>query len=373
MTPSGPFDLVIVGAGIVGLACARAALQRRWRVLVIDREARAIGASIRNFGFVTVTGQPAGATWRRAMRSRDVWAAICTEARIPVLQRGLWLLAHRQEAVDVLAAFVRTEMGDGLETMSPACAAAREPALRTEDARAAVFSPHELRIEPREAIPAVAAWLEACGVAFLRDTAVVDVGPSKAVTTAGVVQGARIAVCPGPDLRTLFPALFRARGVTLCKLQMLRVAARSPIALSAPVMGDLSFVRYDGYAALPAARALRAVLETQCAAELRDGIHLIVVRSADGSLVVGDSHHYDPSPDPFAPAGVEDRILAGMHRLVRVDGAQVVERWTGVYPSAAAPCFVDAPDPSIRVVSVTSGTGMSTAFALGEEVVEAWR
>jgi hypothetical protein len=33
--------------------------------------------------------------------------------------------------------------------------------------------------------------------------------------------------------------------------------------------------------------------------------------------------------------------------------------------------FVDAPSPTIRIVVVTSGTGASTAFGIGEEVVGA--
>jgi glycine/D-amino acid oxidase-like deaminating enzyme len=56
------YDLAIVGAGILGLAHALAAARQGRRVVVIDREARAIGASVRNFGFVTVTGQSAGPT-----------------------------------------------------------------------------------------------------------------------------------------------------------------------------------------------------------------------------------------------------------------------------------------------------------------------
>jgi hypothetical protein len=43
---------------------------------VVDRDAQANGASIRNFGFVTVTGQQAGRCWRRAKRSVDVWLEI---------------------------------------------------------------------------------------------------------------------------------------------------------------------------------------------------------------------------------------------------------------------------------------------------------
>ena len=51
------FDLAVVGAGIVGLACALAAAKRGKRVVVLDRDAQANGASVRNFGFITITGQ----------------------------------------------------------------------------------------------------------------------------------------------------------------------------------------------------------------------------------------------------------------------------------------------------------------------------
>ena len=70
------FDLLVIGAGIIGLAHALHAARRGLKVAVLDRDAQANGASIRNFGFVTVTGQAEHNTWRRARRARDVWAEI---------------------------------------------------------------------------------------------------------------------------------------------------------------------------------------------------------------------------------------------------------------------------------------------------------
>ena len=81
------------------------------------------------------------------------------------------------------------------------------------------------------------------------------------------------------------------------------------MSLDAAVMSDLGLVRYLGYAELPAAEALRGVLLDEQPEHLANGVHLIVVQSSDGSLVVGDSHHYAATPDPFAPESVDALIL----------------------------------------------------------------
>ena len=363
------YDLAVVGAGILGLAHALAAVRQGLRVVVIDREARAIGASIRNFGFVTVTGQSAGPTWRRAMRSRDVWAEVAPQAGIPVLHRGTALLARTTEGESVLEAFARSEMGEGCDLLPAAGMAARLPMARAEGLRAGLWSPHELRIEPREAIPLLAAWLESAhGVTFRRGVQVRAVHAPRVETSEGVVLADRVVVCPGPDLKSLFPEIMARRRTTLCKLQMLRLAAPG-WRLPAAVMGDLSLGRYHGFADLPEAAPLKARLAAEVPETLANGIHLIVVQSADGSLVVGDSHHYDDSPDPFAPQAVEGLILRHMAELLDVPRPVVTERWVGIYPSGPAEAFAESPDKATRVVQVTSGTGMSTGFAIAEEVV----
>ena len=74
-------------------------------------------------------------------------------------------------------------------------------------------------------------------------------------------------------------------------------------------MSDLGLHRYRGYHGAPSLAALRARLEVEQKPHLDHGVHLIVVQSADGSLVVGDSHHYAATPDPFQPEAVDALIL----------------------------------------------------------------
>ncbi|MEJ1160397.1 TIGR03364 family FAD-dependent oxidoreductase [Prosthecomicrobium sp. N25] len=366
------YDLAVVGAGIVGLAHALAAARKGLKVMVIDRDAQANGASVRNFGFVTVTGQERGACWRRALRSRDVWAEVAPQAGIRVEHRGLVVAARRPEAMAVLEAFRATEMGEGCRLMSPAEAAGVVPALRTGALAGALHSPHEVRVESRDAIPKLARWLEAAwGVTILRSTLVRAVEPPHLETSAGPVRAAAAVVCPGEDFLSLFPERIAAYGVTKCKLHMMRVApGAAGFRLGAAVMSDLGLVRYLGYVALSEAAALKARLEAEQGDALANGVHLIAVQSADGSLVVGDSHHYGPTPDPFAPESVDRIILDEFEAVLDVPGARVVERWTGIYPSAPDRLmFVDRPAERVRIAMVTSGTGASTAFAIAEEVI----
>ena len=362
------FDIAIVGAGIVGLAHALAATRLGLSTVIVDRDAQANGASIRNFGFVTVTGQEQGKVWRRARRSRDVWAEIAGPAGIAVEQRGLAMVAQRPEARLVCEAFLETDMAEGCSWIEGAAAKAFLGDVRPAHLEGVLSSPIDLRVESRTAILALAAWLErGRGVAFRRGVAVKHVESGRLETTTGVIRAQRIIVCPGDDLTTLFPDSLAKAGITRCKLQMLRLASPG-YRLPATVMSDLGMIRYLGYAALPEAKALKRRLQAERPDHLANGIHLIVAQSADGSLIVGDSHHYAQTPDPFASDQV-DRLILEEFRAVFGSLPPVLERWTGTYASAAGHSIVEAPLEGVRLVVVTSGTGASTSFALAEEVI----
>ena len=367
------FDLVVVGAGIVGLAHALAGVRRGLSVAVVDRESEAVGASVRNFGFVTVTGQQQGDCWRRARRSRDIWLEVAPEAGIRVEHEGLLLVAQRPEAMTVLEAFRATEMGADCALLTADAAAQKyAPILSGRPIAGALYSPHERRVESRDAVPRLARWLEEKkGVAFRRRCLVKSVEPGRVVTTEGDLLAPRTVVCPGDDLLTLFPERIAALGITRCRLHMMKVMpGDTAFRLPSAVMSDLSLVRYLGYAELPEAAALRSRLEREQPEALANGIHLIAVQGADGGLIVGDSHHYGFSPSPFSPEAVDELMLGELHAVLNVPRARVAERWVGTYASLPDKLMVrEAPAPEIRLVIVTSGTGASTAFAIAEETL----
>ena len=151
-SPAPRFDLAVIGAGVVGLAHALAAARAGLKVVVIERDLRANGASIRNFGFITVTGQAAGEVWPVARRARDIWADIAPRAGIAIEHQGLILTLRRPESLAVAEAFLATDMGEGCELLDAAELKRRYPRIASADALGALISPHELRVESARAI-----------------------------------------------------------------------------------------------------------------------------------------------------------------------------------------------------------------------------
>jgi FAD dependent oxidoreductase TIGR03364 len=368
MTPV--FDLAVIGGGVIGLAHAYVAAKAGRRVAVIEKDARANGASIRNFGFITVTGQERGDSWSLARRTRDMWAQAAAEMGLPIEQQGLYLTARSPEAVAVIEAFLTTEMADGCRLLTPAQFRTLTGDLGGPDLQGVLYSSHEIRVESRTAIPVLTAWLaEALGVVFFKETVAFEAAPPRLRTSRGVIEAEAVVVCPGDDFVTLYPDRIAAYGLRRCRLSMLKLADPG-VRLPGALMSDLGLVRYRGYGALPEARALEAKLRAEQPRHFENGVHLIVTQGADGGLIVGDSHHYDLMPPPFAPAEAEEDILDEYVRALGHGPPPILERWTGVYATAADRTYlIDTPAPGVRLVMVTGGNGASTSFGIAERVI----
>jgi FAD dependent oxidoreductase TIGR03364 len=271
----------------------------------------------------------------------------------------------------VIEAFLATEMGEGCRLVSADAFRSAAGGLGGPDLQGALYSPHELRVESRTAIPCLTAWLqEVLGVVFFNETVAFEASPPRLRTSQGVIEAAAVVVCPGDDFVTLYADRIAGYGLRRCRLSMLKLADPG-VRLPGALMSDLGLTRYRGYAALPEARVLEERLRAEQASAFDNGVHLIVAQGSDGGLIVGDSHHYDPLPGPFAPASAERDILDEYARATGRDAPPVLERWTGVYASSDERTYlIDEPEPGVRLVIVTSGTGASTGFGIAERVID---
>jgi D-hydroxyproline dehydrogenase subunit beta len=364
------FDIAIVGAGIVGLAHAWAAAKAGKRVVVFDREPQSNGASVRNFGLVSVTGQR-GVGLQRALRTRDIWLELALAAGIPIDQRGLLVAARRPETKRLLEAFAASPTGGATEVLTPERALGKVRVLQTQGLQAALWAPDDIRVECRLAVPRLTRWLaEQHGVEFRKGTLVKAVQPPLIETTTGIIRADAAIVCPGDDLQSLFADRIAHYKPTRCKLQMLRIKPGRRISLGASVISDLGLLRLPAFAELPEADRLRGRIESEQRDAVESGLQLTVVQSPDGSLVVGASHTFGPTVDGIGHDRIDQQLLDEFDGVFDLDARTVSERWTGSYPWCAdRPLVVDRPSPSVRLVMNTGGTGFSTAFAIAEEVV----
>ncbi len=364
------FDIAIIGAGIVGLAHAWAAAKAGKRVIVFDRDGQSNGASVRNFGLISVSGQR-GVMLQRARRTRDLWLEIAAQAGIAIEQRGLVIAASRAESRRVLEAFNASPNGEGTQLLTAEQAVGKARPLKADTVVATLWSPHEIRVDSKLALPRLTRWLsEHYGVEFRKGTLVKAVAPPLIETTSGIVRAEAAIVCPGDDLQTLFADRIAHYKPTRCKLQMLRVKPARRVSLPASVMTDLSLLRFPAFAELPEAARLKTRIEAEQRDVVENGVQVIAVQSADGSLIVGNSHHYGPTVDGISHERIDQQILSEFDRVFDLEGRTVTERWTGSYTHAAdRPMFVDRPSEAVRLVMITSGSGASTAFAIAEEVI----
>ncbi|MFJ9037120.1 TIGR03364 family FAD-dependent oxidoreductase [Streptomyces sp. NPDC102406] len=365
--PRDRSDLVVVGAGIIGLAHAVEAVRRGLRVTVVERDRRPVGASVRNFGHCCVTAQR-GELLDLATRSRAGWLDAAARAGLWAPEAGALVVARSVTELAVLEELREERGADAvrLRTRDEVGDALGRPAHQRGDLAGGALLPADLRVDPREAAPRLAAWLaEQPGVRIVWGTNVTGVETGSVHTSRGPVRGERILLCVGHDLDRLYPVEAEAHGIERCRLSMARIEAPAALRTDAAVLTATSMLRYDAFTATPSATALRAEVERHGAELLGIGANVMFTRLPDGSVLVGDSHAYDLTEIPFQDEAVSVLLLREVARVLGVREVRVTERWQGVYASSSrGPLFVRDLAPGVRALSVTSGVGMTLSFGL---------
>ena len=152
---------IVIGAGIVGLATARALAVKGYKVKVIERSQKAVGASIRNFGMVWPVGQPTGHLYERALQSKSIWKNICNEANIWYDEVGSLHVAHNEDEWQVLKELYESFYKDRpVELLSKQQVENISTAAETQTLTGGLYSKDEMIVNPAKAIAAIHLYLE---------------------------------------------------------------------------------------------------------------------------------------------------------------------------------------------------------------------
>jgi len=207
-------DVIIVGAGIVGAACARALAMAGFGVTVVDRGTTAGGTSSACEGNLLVSDKGPGQELKLAQYAATLWKQAAVDLReqlgddFPSVEydpKGGLVVATTDAGAAPLLAFAASQRSAGVDAwvLDQAEALSLEPDL-APDFRAAVFYPEDSQVQPTIATEALMASARRHGARLIENTPVTgalrdSAGALIGVTTAtGELRADRVLIAAGP-------------------------------------------------------------------------------------------------------------------------------------------------------------------------------
>ena len=366
---------IVIGAGIVGLAVSRALSLKGFKVTVVERSGKAIGASVRNFGMIWPIGQPEGNLYNRAMRSKMIWKEIAGTSAFPADECGSLHLAYHDDEWIVLQELEQAFKSGGrpVSLMNQEQVTGKFKTVNPRNLKGGLFSTTEMIIDPREAIGVLPAYLsEKYQTRFLWNKNVSRVQQNEIWAGTESFKADLICICSGADFETLYPESFARLPITRCKLQMMRFRHRhSDFRLGTSLCGGLSLIHYESFKLAPSLPVLKQRYDLDMKPYLDAGIHVMVSQNGSGELTVGDSHEYGSTFSPFDEAPVNKLILTYLNSFAQTEGWNLTQSWHGIYPKMTGgqtDVFMQ-PEAGVYIINGLGGAGMTLSFGFAEEVV----
>src|SRR3954453_8187362 len=151
MQTDGTFDVVVIGAGVLGSFHAYFACRRGLRTLLIERGESPNDASVRNFGTIVPSAMTPGDWHGRGLEGVAIYRALADQLPPFLKAGGTQYLALTPGELAVLEDFARLGPGKGY-----ACRLLRtresvslNPSIRADTCLGSLHFPDDLRVEPR--------------------------------------------------------------------------------------------------------------------------------------------------------------------------------------------------------------------------------
>ena len=358
-------DCIVIGAGVIGLAVARALAQAGREVIILERERQfGMHTSSRNSEVIHagIHYEPGSLKARLCVAGRDLLYRYCAERAIPHRRCGKFTVATREDQVATLEKIELDARANGvldLQWLDGAQAGRIEPQLRC---LRALWSPSTGIIDSHAYMQSLLADAEAMGASIAYGTQVDSLRPTPA--------GIEIAIAgePGP--------VVRARVAVNCAgLQAHEVAA----SIEGFPARHIPMVRYakGSYFALSGASPFTRLVYPAPRAGGHLGIHLTI--DLAGAARFGpdtewvDAIDYDVDPQRAA-------VFAAVIREYwpQLDAARLYPAYAGIRPKISAAgeanrdFLISGPDDHgleglVNLFGIES-PGLTASLALGETI-----
>jgi glycerol-3-phosphate dehydrogenase len=346
----GPFDVAIIGAGVVGCAAARRFALAGARVIVIEKGPDLLSGASKANSAILHTGfdaPPESLEWQLVRAGREEYLAIRDSLNLPLLRTGALLCAWTDDEAAKLEAIERQGRANGvasLALMTSAAARATMPTL-SEKVVAALEIADEHVIDPWSAPLAYLSQAVALGAQLLRNAELIKgafAGSWTLTTTAGIVEAQTVINAAGlygdvVDARLGFAAAFRIK----------------------PRKGQFVVLDKAAFRHVP-----RIVLPVPT--EITKGV--VVCPTAFGNVLVGPTAEEQDDRDRAAVdvATLNALLKRGAEIVPALAGVPVTAVYAGLRPASDSKAYRIYSRPERRAITLGGirSTGLSSALGL---------
>lgn len=379
---SNQYDLIVIGAGVLGTFHAYHAAEAGKKVLLLEKDAFPVQATVRNFGQVVPSGM-ASHWFDYGVYSTRLYKKIQENHDLGIRQNGsVYIASDDDEQVLIHELKKRMdERGYEAHLLSPTQCLTRWPALLESYCREALFFPQEVSAEPHLMIYRL---LEYCTLKFPK----LKYRPSTTVLGCEISGGGvhittnqlekyradKVIICNGSEFKILFSDLFDRSGIVVSKLQMLRTMPMPSLSLEGNILTGLTIRRYESFEECPAFRNLKTPVHLQ---KLKaHGIHILFKKSLDGSVIVGDSHAYAPASRMEELGFDTDQLINDLMwqeaaRIADTRSWKIASTWAGYYSQHPEKDLVEIDlEDKVFIRTAIGGKGMTSSAGYAQKSIQ---
>jgi sarcosine oxidase subunit beta len=326
-------DVVVVGGGVIGCACARELASRGLRVSLVEREALAAGASGRNHGLLSMPTDPVLAPMTH--RSLEAYLDLAQDPPLPLRVHrdplGLLVVAgDERERVDARAeAEAAQACGVAAQRLDGPALAEAEPGLADDLEEGWLLADGRL-VDPAALTIALALQAGAAGAEIRRHLAARSLITSRdrvcgVVTDEGPIEAGAVVVAAGPWSTNLVRPLGVDLPITPARGWLVHLRPAAPLLRHV--------VERAGWHALPGEDPMPPVLAGEVAGNVDAPVlGSVMQQNPDGTVLAGSSRQAAYSTEP-EDASIPREIVRRAIRLVpAAEKARVLGSWWGIRP-----------------------------------------